>query len=120
MNLKLVEPGKGDTEKLFSIYDGNKIVFRQSSWSVLTLGRMIWRYGLSYFMFQPSPTAMLRKFLNIYKELERNAAFDSPAAMLRKVGLYDLTQQNMRTAVQVLLQSCYAFSRPIVLQFNRS
>ena len=41
--------GAPQSEDGFNIYDGAQMVFKQSPWSVLTLLRMVRRWGLSYF-----------------------------------------------------------------------
>ena len=101
VGLQLVEPGKGDTERLFSIFDGQKIVFRQSEWAFITLSRLMWRYGFSYFWFQKSPAKMLEKFLKIYEIQKQQQGFRAVEDLLLEVGLYQLTQRDMRSAVKV-------------------
>ena len=59
-------PGGGDKEQRFSIYDGKRFVFSQSSWQLVTLYRMLRRWGLSYFTFKAAPEEMLTRFLSIY------------------------------------------------------
>ena len=46
MGLQRVAP---QSEDGFNIYDGTQIVFKQSAWTVVTLLRMVRRWGLSYF-----------------------------------------------------------------------
>ena len=46
MGLQRVAP---QSEDGFNIYDGAQMVFKQSPWSVVTLLRMVRRWGLSYF-----------------------------------------------------------------------
>ncbi|KAL3154565.1 hypothetical protein ABBQ32_014022 [Trebouxia sp. C0010 RCD-2024] len=93
MGLKRVPPS-GSSEDLFSIYDGSRFVFQQSTWSIVTLWRMLQRYWLTYFTFS-APKQMLQKFLRLYDLQRQGMTFDSPEAFLKELKLYDLTQQSM-------------------------
>lgn len=68
MGLTRVEPGRGipDGQDLFSVYDGSQFVFTESSWSAVTMLRMLWRYGLAPYWFKAVPRDMFQKFLQIY------------------------------------------------------
>lgn len=46
--LSIKELGDGGGQDLFAIFDGHSLVFKQSQWSLLTLIRLWWRYGFSY------------------------------------------------------------------------
>ena len=46
MGLQRVAP---QSEDGVNIYDGTQIVFKQSPWNVVTLLRMVRRWGFSYF-----------------------------------------------------------------------
>ena len=93
-------PPEGSSEELFSIYDGSKFVFRQSTWTLVTLWRMVQRYWLTYFTFQ-APKQMLNKFLRLYDLQSQGRSFDTPEAFLKELGLYELTQQSMHSYLQV-------------------
>ena len=95
-------PPEGSSEDLFSIYDGSNFVFRQSTWTLVTLWRMVQRYWLTYFTFQ-APKQMLHKFLRLYDLQSQGRSFDTPEAFLKELGLYDLTQQSMHSYLQVRL-----------------
>ena len=49
-----MDPGSSSdsAEDLFSIYDGKRFVFDQSSWSIVTLWRLLRRYGVCVLPFQ--------------------------------------------------------------------
>jgi hypothetical protein len=63
---------------------------------------MLRRYGLSYFWFQKAPTLLLEKFKGIYSLQSQGQAFRSPAELLKKVDLFNLTQETMRSAIKVI------------------
>ncbi len=50
--LSLKESSRGGDDGLLAVFDGTQLVFRQSQWGLLTLIRMLWRYGLSYFQLR--------------------------------------------------------------------
>ena len=99
LGLKRVPP-EGSTEDIFSIFDGSKLVFQQSTWSLVTLYRMIRRYRLTYFTFQ-APKQMLQKFLKLYDLKSQGRSFETPEAFLQELDLYDLTQQSMHAYLKV-------------------
>ena len=99
LGLKKVPPA-GSSEDVFSIYDGSRFVFQQSTWSVVTLWRMVQRYWLTYFTFS-APKQMLQKFLRLYDLQRQGITFDTPEAFLSELKLYDLTQQSMHDYLKV-------------------
>ena len=100
LGLKRVPP-EATSEDLFSIYNGTHFVFRQSSWTLVTLWRMVQRYWLTYFTFS-APKEMLHKFLKLYDLQKQGMTFDTPEAFLSKLQLYDLTQQSMHDYLKVI------------------
>lgn len=93
--LEREQPGAGEGAGLFAVYDGRELVFAESPWRILTLIRLLWRYWLSWFTFRRAPARTFDQFQGIYSLLDQGRAFDSPAELLKAVGLYDLTQQSM-------------------------
>lgn len=77
-------------------------MFNQSTWTAVNLWRMYMRYGTAPLRFQGRPGHMFSKhFLRIY-DLQRNGtAFQTPEALLRRVGLFGLTQRSMRQDLAV-------------------
>ena len=108
MDLQRIEPGAGSKDDCFAIYDGQQFVFNQSSWKVVTLYRMLRRYGLAYFWFQTAPQSLLQKFSRIYSLQQDGRAFETPEALMHEIDLYDLTQHDMRTETEVSLQFGHA------------
>ena len=75
--------------------------------------RMVRRYWMSYFYFRRAPSVLLEKFKGIYRVQSQGVAFRSPAQLLGRVDLLDWTQQDMRSAVQVMIQGASKPSTPV-------
>jgi Prenylcysteine lyase len=88
-----------------------RFVFNQSTWTAVNLWRMYMRYGTAPLRFQGRPGHMFSKhFLRIY-DLQRNGtAFQTPGALLRRVGLFGLTQRSMRQDLAVRALPCTVFA----------
>ncbi len=95
LGLERVDPSAGRADTPFSIHNGHEFVFQQSSWSAVTLCRMISRYGLSYFWLQQAAKGVLKKFLQIYGLQQSRTAFERPEDLMAAIGLYNLTQHTM-------------------------
>ena len=95
LGLERLDPSSGRADCPFSIHDGHAFVFQQSSWSALTLYRMISRYGLSYLWLQQAAKGMLTRFLRIYGLQQKDTAFEQPEDFMAAIGLYNLTQHTM-------------------------
>lgn len=50
----------------FALYDGQRFVFNESSWSAITMLRMGLRYGTAPLRFRALPLAMFDRFVMIY------------------------------------------------------
>lgn len=85
----------------FALFNGHQFVFNQSSWTAVTLYRLIRRYGLSYFWFKSGPKAMVQRFLQYYPAQTGEYAAQTPEELLSHVGLYNLTQITFQQAMQV-------------------
>ena len=107
LGLKRVPP-EGSTEDSFSIWDGSQFVFQSSPWKLITLWRLIHRYWLMYFQFH-TPKDMLHKFLRLYDLQKKGQSFETPAAFLEELDLYNLTQTSMRAYITVRPLLCFAY-----------
>ncbi|KAK9823597.1 hypothetical protein WJX72_004119 [[Myrmecia] bisecta] len=105
LGLERVDPSLSSSDDLFSIFDGQHMVFQQSAWAPITLARMLWRYGLNYWRFKAGPQGMLKRFLTIYDYQANGTAFETPEQLLRSTGLYRPTQQTMAALLQEVLGS---------------
>lgn len=107
LGLKRLLPGAGRPDAPFSIHDGTRFVFHESSWTVVTLYRMISRYGLSYLWLERAAQRVLTSFLKVYQLQKSGRGFSRPEDLLAELGLYNLTRSTMRLEAQV---SLYLFS----------
>ena len=41
-----------DSDGRLAVFDGTQLVFKESEWRLLTLVRLLWRYGLAYFQLR--------------------------------------------------------------------
>ncbi|BDA40407.1 Prenylcysteine oxidase [Coccomyxa sp. Obi] len=120
MGLKRERLG-GDGNEV-SIFDGKQFVFNESSWTVVTLFRMLQRYGLSYFYMRQGPQIMLQRFLKLYALQAEGKAFGTPEELLQAVDLYNLTQRNFRDEIQDRIGTSAAadlFAKEFVAGINR-
>ena len=49
-------------EGLTAVYDGKTLVLEESSWSIVTLLRLLWRYWLSWLPLRTAPAVAFAKF----------------------------------------------------------
>ena len=78
-------------------------MFNQSSWTAVTLYRILARYGLSFFNFKAAPKAMVERYLQLYSLQQAGVSADTPHELLQRVELYNLTQVSFQEEVQVRL-----------------
>ncbi|KAF2368919.1 Prenylcysteine lyase [Trinorchestia longiramus] len=65
------------------LYDGTSFVLRDSSWQVVTLARLFWRYGLSIYRLDAANKQMLRFFQRIYEAQARGETFMDGRELLK-------------------------------------
>jgi protoporphyrinogen oxidase len=92
-NLTLAHP-QGSEAGLFALFDGTRVVFRQSPWRIITLIKLLWSYGLQPWYYKTTAAAFLQQFLQVYDFMNQGIAFLSPYDLLRKLELFNLTQQS--------------------------
>ena len=96
--LKTKQPGPGGSSgasRLSAIYDGRELIFRESSWSLLTALRLFFRWGLAWWRFSSQPKAVAQQFGALYAALDAGTPWDSPGEMLEALGLRQLTEANL-------------------------
>eukprot|EP00884_Botryococcus_braunii_P013711 jgi/Botrbrau1/22340/Bobra.0002s0018.1 len=94
-----------------SIYNGEDFVFRFSSWTLVNIVKMVFRYGWSYVTFMGAPSEVLKRYKTIYALQNDGVSFTTPEEMLKAMGLYELTQKSFRLIVQALLGSNWSAER---------
>ena len=85
---------------VFSLYNGNEIVFSTSTWSWLTSLKLLWRYGFSLIKMEQATKNLLKKFEKIYTLQGNGEAFQSVPDLLNAMSggseFYRLTQITAR------------------------
>lgn len=107
MGLELAEPGEGDGT--MAVFDGEKVLLRQTGQPVLDLFRVLKRYGISPVRYGQLAKEAGRRFASIYAVQEAGGAFRTPEDMLAAMGLYNLTQMN---ALEHLKESLTGIWKP--------
>lgn len=87
------------------IWDGHRLVFQSSPWSLVTAFRVLWRYGWGMFELRRVVRTTLSNFTKIYAlqngtksggSTSGGLAFETPEALWEALGLFDLTQLTIR------------------------
>ncbi|XP_038048830.1 prenylcysteine oxidase-like [Patiria miniata] len=89
-------------------YNGEEFVFTESNWAVITMLRLLWRYGLDCFYIYRHVDTMLTAFSRIYQLQDEGQAFDSPADMLRAMGGDEFVEWTHAPLQQVLKQQGFS------------
>lgn len=64
------------------LFNGEEYVFKDSSWSIVTLARLFWRYGYDIYRLNELTESMLGKFARIYRLQAEGNAFEDVASLL--------------------------------------
>lgn len=99
---------------LFALFDGEELVFRQSPWSFITLIKMLWHYGLAPWRYRSAAGAMATAFEKVYSLQDNGTYFETPVALLRAMGMYDLTQVNFKEYIVDEMGSYGSFASEFV------
>lgn len=73
---------KSDKSSLMGIFDGERFVFEESDWEVVTLFRIAHRYGMDVLRMQAIINSMLRHFSQIYVYQKRGVSFRNVRQLL--------------------------------------
>ncbi|NXB28278.1 PCYOX oxidase, partial [Eulacestoma nigropectus] len=79
-------------DSLTGVYNGEEFVFEESSWSFITLLKMLWRYGLNFLRMSMWVEDILDKFMRIYRYQMHDYAFSSNERLLHALGGDDFTR----------------------------
>ncbi|PSN33871.1 Prenylcysteine oxidase, partial [Blattella germanica] len=73
---------KQNSDTRFGLYNGKEFVFTESSWGLLTLVKLAWRYGFQPLKLQNNIEDMLKNFERIYSLQDKGVTFTSVRDML--------------------------------------
>jgi len=84
------------------IWDGGEYKLRLSGrwYGIFDTIRMLWRYGLDLTRLSAAVHNAGDKFVQVYKLQDAGSSYDSPQQLLQAVGLFTLTQQDLRHWMQ--------------------
>lgn len=82
------------------IWDGRAFRFRADDASRLFLARVLWRYGMSPLRLRNILRDTVSNLTAVYELQSAGAAFDSPAQLLRALGLFSATQSTAASCLK--------------------
>lgn len=71
---------------LLGVYDGETLVFEESSWFIMNMIKLVWRYGFQSLRMHMWVEDVLDKFMRIYRYQSHDYAFSSVEKLLHAVG----------------------------------
>nr|XP_045009546.1 prenylcysteine oxidase 1 isoform X2 [Jaculus jaculus] len=74
---------------LVGIYNGQTLVFEESSWFIINMIKLVWRYGFQSLRMHMWVEDLLDKFMRIYRYQSHDYAFSSVEKLLYAVGGVD-------------------------------
>ncbi|KAM5227855.1 prenylcysteine oxidase 1 [Ctenodactylus gundi] len=71
---------------LVGVYDGESLVFEESSWFIINMLKLVWRYGFQSLRMHMWVEDVLDKFMRIYRYQSHDYAFSSVEKLLHAIG----------------------------------
>ncbi|XP_011501304.1 PREDICTED: prenylcysteine oxidase-like [Ceratosolen solmsi marchali] len=101
LNLHSKTPVPDDT---FGIWNGKEFIFKESNWKVITLLKLIFRYGLQPIYLYRYVGSILNDFDNIYNLQEQGIGYENVTALISAMNenLINLMQVSIKDHLQSL------------------
>jgi len=99
---------------LFALFDGTSLIFRQSSWSIITLIKLLWRYGFQPWTYRIKISVFLQRFQSIYDMQNNGTCFAFPHDLLKKLNFFELTEMNFVQYIHDYVHSYSNFASEFV------
>ncbi|KFU88751.1 Prenylcysteine oxidase, partial [Chaetura pelagica] len=93
---------------LMGIYNGEEFVFEESSWYLINLLKLLWRYGLNPLRMHMWVEDILDKFMRIYRYQSHDFAFSSAERLLHALGGTLFTQMLNQTIEEAMQQAGFS------------
>ncbi|XP_040849185.1 prenylcysteine oxidase 1 isoform X1 [Ochotona curzoniae] len=93
---------------LVGVYDGDTLVFEESSWFIVNMLKLIWRYGFQSLRMHMWVEDMLDKFMRIYRYQSHDYAFSTVEKMLHGLGGDDFVGTINRTLLESLQKAGFS------------
>ncbi|XP_047473779.1 prenylcysteine oxidase-like [Penaeus chinensis] len=92
------------SDSLFGLFNGEKYVFRESSWSLMNIAKLMWRYGTDLIRLRSELKEILRKFSRIYHLQAEGQAFSNVRALLHALdpSFVEMTHVSVRNWLKKL------------------
>ncbi|XP_064634573.1 prenylcysteine oxidase 1-like [Lineus longissimus] len=96
-----LEHRKQASGQVVGFFDGKEMIFTGSSWDVVFIGKLLWRYGLSVVKLNYWVENLLSQFKRIYDHQEAGHAFTTVEKLLNSMSpaFFELTQKSVREAL---------------------
>lgn len=106
---------------LMGIYNGEKLVFQESSWFIINMMKLIWRYGFQSLRMHMWVEDILDKFMRIYRYQSHDYAFSSVEKLLHSLGGDDFLGMLNQTLNETLQKAGFSerFLQEIVAPIMR-
>lgn len=101
-------------DDLFALFDGTSLIFRQSPWRIITLIKLLWRYGLQPWYYKTTASNFLHQFQKIYALQNNGTCFNRPHELLKKLNFFWLTQMSFVQYIHDYLHSYSNFASEFV------
>ncbi|XP_045405754.1 prenylcysteine oxidase-like [Lemur catta] len=93
---------------LVGVYDGETLVFEESSWFIINMIKLIWRYGFQSFRMHMWVEDVLGKFMRIYRYQSHEYAFSSVEKLLHAIGGDEFLGLLNRTLLETLQKAGFS------------
>ncbi|XP_062065590.1 prenylcysteine oxidase 1 [Lepus europaeus] len=93
---------------LVGVFDGEALVFEESSWFIINMIKLIWRYGFQSLRMHMWVEDLLDKFMRIYRYQSHDYAFSSVEKLLHALGGDDFVGSLNRTLLETLQKAGFS------------
>jgi hypothetical protein len=101
-------------DDLFALFDGTSLIFRQSPWRIITLIKLLWRYGFQPWYYRLKASVFLDRFQSIYALQNNGTSFSRPHELLKKLKFFELTQMSFVQFIHDYIHSYSNFASEFV------
>ncbi|XP_037383466.1 prenylcysteine oxidase 1 [Talpa occidentalis] len=93
---------------LMGVYNGETLVFQESSWFIINIIKLIWQYGFQPLRMHMWVEDVLDKFMRIYRYQSHDYAFSSVEKLLHSLGGDEFLGMLNRTLLETLQKAGFS------------
>ncbi|XP_059261883.1 prenylcysteine oxidase 1 [Mustela nigripes] len=93
---------------LMGVYNGETLVFEESSWFIINMIKLIWHYGFQSLRMHMWVEDILDKFMRIYRYQSHDYAFSSVEKLLHSLGGDEFLGMLNRTLLETLQKAGFS------------